>query len=200
MHSPALSKRLRDGDHCHAAPVAPPPAADEPSIGELYGRYATGLRRYAERFVYSRDGAEDVVQEVFCRLWRRWALVDVGANIRAYLYSATRTTALDYLARERSESRRRTQYEPPIMSDEEPVESPDTDAFVTREEISRAIQDVLTQVPPRQRQVAILRFGRQLTTEQIAKELGMSPLTVKKHMARTMRALRERLPLVLTAR
>ncbi len=166
----------------------------------LFDTYASALRRYAEQFVWSQDAAEDVVQEAFWRVWRRWRRINVETNIRAYLYAAARTQALDYLARERTEERRRQRSEPPGIVDEDPLSSPEHERLLQREVVSRAVQAVLETLPPRQREVARLRFGRQLNTDQIARELGMSPLTVKKHMARTMRALKDVLPAMLAHR
>ncbi len=183
-----------------ASCVEDPDEADLRRFRELFDAYASALRRYAERFVRSQDAAEDVVQEAFWRVWRRWRRIDVETNIRAYLYAAARTQALDYLARERTEEQRRRRSDPPGVVDDDPLSSPEHERIVKREAVSRAVQTVLETLPPRQREVARLRFGRQLTTDQIAGELGMSPLTVKKHMARTMRALKDALPAMLVRR
>ena len=136
------------------------------------------------------------MQDVFWRVWRRWHELDAQGNIRAYLYAATRTRALDYLASAEADARRRDRYEPqPLSVDAEMVAEDDT--ALTTERLSEAIRQVLAAMPPRQREVAALRLRDGLTTAAIAARLGISPRTVEVHIARATRALRDQLPRLL---
>jgi RNA polymerase sigma-70 factor (ECF subfamily) len=164
---------------------------------ELFDAHAEALRRYARRFVRSREAAEDLVQDVFFRLWRGWEQVETGPNVRAYLYVATRSRALNHLARERSEERAYTRAFPRGIVAEEPALPPEADRNVDVDEISRAIERVLDTMPPRQREVTSLRLRHQLSTAEIAKRLGISPRTVEVHIARATKALREQNPALL---
>lgn len=170
---------------------------DAVSFRELFETHGEALRRYARRFVRSREVAEELVQEVFFRLWRAWDTVDRGPQIRAYLYVATRSRALNYLKRERNEARLQVRAFPRGISGDEPALPPDADQHFEMDDVARAIQRVLDAMPPRQREVAGLRLGRQLSTAAIARQLGISPRTVEVHIARTTKALREQLPALL---
>jgi RNA polymerase sigma-70 factor (ECF subfamily) len=163
----------------------------------LFDAHAEALKRYARRMVRSREMAEDVVQDVFLRLWRVWDRVDIGPNTRAYLYVATRSRALNYLKRERSEERRRMTLPRGIAGDE-PALPAEGEARVEMDEIIRAIEQVLAAMPPRQREVAALRLRHQLTTAEIAQRLSISPRTVEVHVARATKALRAQLPALLS--
>ena len=176
-------------------PVSDVPGPDALIFRRLFETYAEALRRYAGRLVRSRETAEDVVQDVFLRLWRVWDRVEIGPDTRAYLYVATRRRALNHLKRERSEDRR-SEFPHGIVSDG-PALPPDAESRVDADEITRAIEQVLQTMPPRQRQVAALRLREQLTTLEIAQRLGISPRTVEVHIARATRALREQLPALL---
>ena len=165
---------------------------------QLFDTHAEALRRYARRFVRSREAAEDLVQDVFFRLWRGWEQVETGPNVRAYLYVATRSRALNHLARERTEARAYTLAFPHGIVAEEPALPPEADRNLDVDEISRAIEHVLDTMPPRQREVAALRLRHQLSTAEIAQRLGISPRTVEMHIARATKALREQLPALLT--
>jgi RNA polymerase sigma-70 factor (family 1) len=160
------------------------------AFGRAFTRYAPGLQRYARRFVGSQDTAEDLVQDVFWRVWRRWRQLETGDNLRAYLYTATRTRALDHIASDAADAKRRGRYE----SDSTP---PDDISQLTAEQISAAIQAVLEALPPRQREVAVLRLHHQMSTAVIAARLHISPRTVEVHIARATRALRTQLPTLL---
>jgi RNA polymerase sigma-70 factor (ECF subfamily) len=178
--------------------VHDPGAEDSPTFRQLFEAHADALRRYARRIVRSRETAEDLVQEVFFRLWRGWGTVETGAGIRAYLYVATRSRALNHLKHERTEARARALALPHGMTGDEPALPPDADRRVEADEISRAIEQVLATMPPRQREVAALRLRHQLSTAAIAQRLGISPRTVEVHIARATKALRAQLPALLS--
>jgi RNA polymerase sigma-70 factor (ECF subfamily) len=146
--------------------------------------------------VHSPDVAEDLVQDVFWRVWRRWHELDAQGNIRAYLYAATRTRALDYLASAEADARRRERYEAPGLASE-PDAVIDEDPQLTTERLSEAIGRVLAAMPPRQRQVAALRLRDGMSMAAIAAQLRISPRTVEVHLARATRALRDQLPRLL---
>lgn len=171
--------------------------ADAVAFRVVFDTHGAALRRYAERFVRSREAAEDVVQDVFSRLWTHWKHVDLAANVRAYLYSATRTRALNVLERRRIERRGLLKYTGPVFRDHGPVLMPEGETRVGADDVARAVERVLRSMPARQRQVAALRLRDQLTTAEIARQLGISPRTVETHIARATRLLRERLPVLL---
>jgi RNA polymerase sigma-70 factor (ECF subfamily) len=165
---------------------------------QLFDAHADALRRYAQRIVRSREAAEDLVQEVFFRLWRGWETVEVGPGIRAYLYVATRSRALNYLRHEDNEARARVLAFPRGVTAEGPALPPEGERKLEADDITRAIEQVLASMPPRQREVAALRLRHQLSTADIAAKLGISPRTVEVHIARATKALREQLPALLT--
>lgn len=174
------------------------PERDTPStFRQLFETHAEALRRYARRIVRSREVAEDLVQEVFFRLWRGWETVEVGPGIRAYLYVATRSRALNYIRHENTAARARVLAFPRGMTGDDPALPPEVDTRLEADDITRAIEQVLASMPPRQREVASLRLRHQLTTTAIAQRLGISPRTVEVHIARATKALREQLPTLL---
>lgn len=164
----------------------------------LFEAHAEALRRYAHRIVRSRAMAEDVVQDVFFRLWRVWDRVDVGPGTRAYLYATTRSRALNYIKHADALERRQMNHLRLVADNEEPATPPQGESRMDAEDIARAIEQVLGTMPPRQREVAALRLRHQLTTKQIAERLRISPRTVEVHMARATKALRDQLPTLLS--
>jgi RNA polymerase sigma-70 factor (ECF subfamily) len=170
---------------------------DPPTFRQLFDTHAEALRRYARRFVRSREAAEDLVQEVFFRLWRGWDTVETGPGIRAYLYVATRSRALNYIRHENTEARAHLLAFPRGITADEPALPPDGDKKLEADDITRAIEQVLASMPPRQREVAALRLRHQRSTADIARQLGISPRTVEVHIGRATKALRERLPALL---
>lgn len=184
-------------DSAEHIPAADSGGSASPTFRQLFDAHAEALRRYAQRIVRSRDAAEDLVQEVFFRLWRGWETVEVGPGIRAYLYVATRSRALNYLRHEDSEARARVLAFPRGVTAEGPALPPEGERKLEADDITRAIEQVLASMPPRQREVAALRLRHQFSTADIAAKLGISPRTVEVHIARATKALREQLPALL---
>jgi RNA polymerase sigma factor (sigma-70 family) len=172
-------------------------------VDALFATHAVELRRYAQRIVRTRDAAEDVVQDVFLRLWLRRESLELGGGIRSYLFISTRARAIDVLARARRDARRAEHDVPEaervvddgvMTRDEEgsiSIDAPDDDV------IARAVAQVLDAMPPRQRAVATRRLRERRSTADIARELGISPRTVEAHVARATKALRAQLPALL---
>ena len=158
--------------------------------------HGDALRRYSTRFIGSPEAAEDVVQEAFWRLWRVWPRLTPDTNVRAYLYTAVRHHALNYLRRRRVEERNRVYVTPPPVS-EGPILPSDGEAQIASDEIAAAVERIIGSMPRRQRQVAVLRLRDQLSSADIARMLGISTRTVEGHIAQITRTLREQLPLLL---
>jgi RNA polymerase sigma factor (sigma-70 family) len=167
------------------------PAAAE-LVHVLFARHANELRRYAQRIVTTRDAAEDVVQDVFLRLWLRRDRVELGGAMRSYLYLSTRARAFDALARLRRDARRGGG-----EAAAERVDAVDVTEPLDGARIECAIAHVMATMPPRQRAVATLRLHHHRSAADIGRELGISPRTVEAHVARATRTLRAQLPRLL---
>jgi RNA polymerase sigma-70 factor (sigma-E family) len=164
----------------------PDPAADvsqgegaEAAVGALYRAQAVGLIRLAYLMLGDRAAAEDVVQDAFCGLYRRWdRLADPGGAlpyVRSSVLNGCRTAL-----RRRALGHRVTGYQPPAGSAEAAVLGREE-----REEVMRAVR----QLPDRQREALVLRFYLDLPDPEIARVMGIRPGTVRSAIHRALRAL-----------
>jgi RNA polymerase sigma-70 factor (sigma-E family) len=150
----------------------------EAAVGALYRAQAVGLIRLAYLMLGDR-AAEDVVQDAFCCLYRRWErLADPGSAlpyVRSSVLNGCRTAL-----RRRALGRRVTEYQPPSGSAEAAVLSREE-----REEVMRAVR----QLPDRQREALVLRFYLELPEPEIARVMGIRPGTVRSATYRALKAL-----------
>jgi len=150
------------------------------------------LYRFAYRYVRSTETAKDLVHEAFLRLWRQRSQVELGGpTARSYLYTIVRYQALDHLRRRRVEERWRLEYVTPLVTDQGTALGADPDQEFTARETAAAIQQAVDALPPRQRQVLLLRWQQQASYDEIAETLGISPKTVAIHVGRAIQRLRE---------
>jgi RNA polymerase sigma-70 factor (ECF subfamily) len=123
--------------------------------------------------------------------------VEIGEGMRSYLFITTRSRAFNALRRMKSEEARRRLFAPEGVAREDPALHGDDVASDEAARVAQAIERVFAMMPPRQREVAVLRHRRQLTTTEIARRLQISPRTVENHVACATRTLRAHLPALL---
>lgn len=160
------------------------------SLRVLLERYWSPLVGYAAGIVGGRDGAEDVVQETFIRVWSARNQWTATGSVNGYLYRITRNLALnarrdESSQRERDEKggRRRSRMRPPRRPDEV-LESSD---------LRREVQEAIDALPERRREVFVLSRFHGMTYREIAETMGISPQTVANQMSSALSELRERL-------
>ena len=138
---------------------------------------------YATQLTRDRAAAEDVVQEAFCGLYRRWDHLDDPGNALRYLRSSVLNGCRSVL-RNRGRLRLRLGQEP---GRPDSVESAESTALVGEEH--RAVLAALRRLPDRQREALVLRFYLELSEAEIAQAMGISQGTVKSTVSRALAAL-----------
>jgi len=149
------------------------------AVGELYQASALGLIRLAYVMLGDLPSAEDVVQEAFCGLYRRWDRLD-GADGAVYYVRASVLNGCRSVLRRRAVRRLVWADPPPGVSAEAVVLGGEE-----REEVVRA----LGRLPHRQREVLMLRFYCDLSDEQIARVMRIGQSTVRSTAHRAVEAL-----------
>ncbi len=155
------------------------------ALAQLYVGHYTRLVRLATLLLRDQGLAEDVVQDAFVAIHRRWNRIDQG---RAPAYLAT--TVVNGA---RSALRHRTvvaRHRPEPLAD-----AAAADVSVLAGERRAAVIDALAELPTRQREVLVLRYYLDQSEREIAMTLGISQGAVKSHASRGATALRLRLSL-----
>jgi RNA polymerase sigma-70 factor (ECF subfamily) len=158
-------------------------------VEALFHAHATALVRLARLFTDDRTGAEDIVQEAFIRLFRTADRIRDRSAAPAYLRSIVLNLARDHNRRGLLSLRHQD-----ALTERRAPEVPD-DRLV-RTESEAAMLDALRALSPRQRDCLVLRFYLELSEQEIASTLAISPNSVKTHCRRGMAALALRLEAV----
>jgi len=147
-------------------------------VTELYEAHALGLGRLALLMLGDRDAAQDVVQDAFFGLYRRWGKLDSVDAAPGYL----RTSVLNgcrTLLKKRSR--------PVPLAIEESLESAEAALIQTEEQ--RAMLATIRRLPPRQREALVLRYYLDMSEDQAARAMGVSLGTVKSATSRAVAAV-----------
>jgi RNA polymerase sigma-70 factor (sigma-E family) len=150
-------------------------------VTALYRAHALGLIRLAVVMLGDRPAAEDVVQEAFCGLYRRWySLSDTGKAL-SYVRSSVINGCRSVLRRRP----RQAGLDP--LTGEPPGESAESAALIGEEH--RQVLTAIRRLPNRQREVLVLRFYLDLDEAEIARSMRISRGTVKSTTSRALAAL-----------
>ncbi len=165
---------------------------DVMALETLMRRYYAPLIVFVEHYVHSADTAEDVVHELFLRIWERRERLKVTVTCRAYLYAAARNSALKHIRgagrRARAEANA-WQLENASIGNESTTELFDVEAEAHAATVRTALQKAVNDLPERCREVFILSRNHHLSYGEIAALLGISASTVRTQMARALAAL-----------
>jgi RNA polymerase sigma-70 factor (sigma-E family) len=159
----------------------------EAAVGALYQASALNLIRLAYVMVDDRPTAEDVVQEAFCGLYRRWDRLE-GADAAVYYVRASVLNGCRSVLRHRA-VRRRGMAEVRRRSLAERSTAVSPEAVVLGGEEHEEVVRALGRLPHRQREALMLRFYLDLPDDQIARVMGIRPGTVRSTAHRALEAL-----------
>ncbi len=150
---------------------------DEQSLVVLVERHFAGMYSYVFRFVRNTAEAEDIVQDVFIKVWKQLHRFQPGTGLRPWLFRIARNTAIDHLRKKKSI--------PLSFFEHDGNEAVfvDADNDVVEQSIAREEKAVLVaaveELPLHYREILLLRAEEQLTFEEISATVGKPLNTVK---------------------
>ncbi len=161
-----------------------PPGEDaELGVTELYTAHAVAMIRIALIMLGERATAEDVVQDAFFGLYRRWDRLDDPANALTYVRSAVLNGCRDAHRRQARRDRRDR------AAARSWPELPSAEAAALIGEDHRRILAAVRRLPDRQREALVCRFYLEMSEEETARAMKISKGTVKSATSRAVAAL-----------
>ena len=159
----------------------------------LFRRYHRALCSHAVRYVYSKEVAEDIVSDVFCKFWKNQSYESVTSSYRFYLFRSVRNEAYSYL---RSEFQQLDSLETTEMPESSAGLRPDT--ITQFEETFQRVKVLVESLPPQCRKVFLMSRFEGKRYQEIAEELGLSIKTVEAHLVKGLSLVRKGLKDYLT--
>ncbi|GAB2949213.1 RNA polymerase sigma-70 factor [Hymenobacter coalescens] len=152
----------------------------------LFKGYYRPLGNVIYRVVQDRDVTEDLLQDVFTRIWTNRETLTITTTYKAYLYRAAMNAAL------RHADRRKRQ----VSWDDAPLAEPARDTTAEHldgQEAEQLVAAALQALPPQCRAVFLMSRQEGLSYQQIAEALDVAPKTVENQMGKALRIMREKL-------
>jgi RNA polymerase sigma-70 factor (ECF subfamily) len=184
---PVASTTLESTPLGHQELVARIGAGDRQAFATLVRRYYASLCDFVYRRVGSREVAEDIVQEVFIRIWERGDTWDCREP-EAYLYRAVRNRTLMHHRAERVRARWRATF-----GAAEAIDERTADEQMRYDELVQMIEQGVSRLPERCRMVYTMSRVQGMSHADIARAMGISIKTVEVQMGRALKSLRAHL-------
>ncbi len=162
------------------APIA---AGDQLAFERLFREHYKPLCAFARQYVKDVEKAEDLVQDLFFRLWQDREKVQVTMSIKAYLFASVRNRCLNALA---VQGRTR--------SLDEEVDDQGQEELTSEEERTHRlarVQAAIEALPEERGKIFKLSRYEGLKYQEIADRLGLSVKTVDNQMGKALKTLRE---------
>lgn len=159
------------------------------SLETLVRRYATPLLTFIQRMIGDRHRSEELFQEVFLAVWLKRKQYKFPKLFRPWLYAiAVNKCRASFRRKSAPTVSLRAESTPEPTAD---GETPSKVAITV--EMASIVAHAITQLPPQQRAVVVLRIWDELSYAQIADIVGRTEATVRSHMHHGLASLRETL-------
>ncbi|MBV7532557.1 RNA polymerase sigma factor [Chitinophaga sp. sic0106] len=160
-------------------------AGDESAFREFFHEYSNNIYTVAFMLTKSAEMAEDMVQEIFLKLWlNRVALADVH-NIRSYIFIHARNHIFNELRKKADKQ----EFTDELLDYFSEVRDTPENALLQKES-RQLLHKAIQHLPMQQQLVYKLSRDENLTQEEIAARLGISKHTVRNHMAQALQNIR----------
>ena len=161
---------------------------DKVAFYNIYERYSKRLYGFVIRYIKLEADAEEIVQEVFVKIWESRNKIDVHSSFEYFLFTVAYNTTMSLL-RKRSSEKKYLDYLKAIQINN----APDLIDEIHFNELNAKVNSLLNELTPRQKEIFQLSREEGLTHDEIAKKLDISVNTVKKHIVNTLAFLKSRI-------
>lgn len=158
---------------------------NEKAFRKLYDLYRNDLYRFSLSMVVLKPYAEEIVQDVFLKLWMNRETLKPDLFIKSYLFTITRNDTISFLKKAANNKKMREEI---FYKSQKEVYS--TERYVREAELEIIKEEALELLTPRRRQIFEMSRNEGKSYEEIAITLGISPNTVRNQMSMALETLR----------
>ena len=160
---------------------------DMSAFTSIFGAYYKDLVMFALTFIKNSDNAEDIVQEIFVRLWEKRRELKLYGSLKSYLLKSVQNHCLDEV--------RRRKVREHYAGDKEiqPLYTNDNEEYILYNELQDRLDDLLRQMPDEVAQTFRKNRFDGLKYHEIAQQMNVSVRTVESRISKALRILHQTL-------
>jgi RNA polymerase sigma-70 factor (ECF subfamily) len=160
---------------------------DEKAFEALFRHYYPHLCLYATRILKNDSAAEEIVQDLFVRLWEKRKKTEIETSVKHYLFRAVKNQCLNYI----KHNKIKKDYSQKFLAETESAAL--NDNFETHTELFQKMEESIAELPEKRQEIFRLNRQEGLKYREIAEKLNISIKTVETQMGLAMKTLREKL-------
>jgi RNA polymerase sigma-70 factor (family 1) len=160
---------------------------DEQAFAALFEHYTDTLYGVALHYTKIPESAEELVQDVFTKLWIKRASLPTSERFNDWLFILTRNHILDFLQKNARQQKYREELTRHFQ--DSAARTPEQEMLF--KESAGLIARAVASLPPQQQKIFDLSRNQGLNPDQIAERLGLSRNTVRNHLHRALTQIRE---------
>jgi RNA polymerase sigma-70 factor, ECF subfamily len=161
---------------------------DEAAFEHVFKTHFKKLHAYACSIIKDETSAEEVVQQVFLKLWERSKGLSISGSIAAYLYRAVYNESLNYLKHQKVQSGYQQHFSHSMKN-----ENDTAGKKLSLKELETRLNKAMNELPEQCRTIFQLSRFEELRYREIAHHLGVSVKTVENQMGKALKILRTKL-------
>jgi len=158
---------------------------DESAFGSLYSHYRDPALRFCISIVKDKEEAENILHDVFVKLWHRRTSINPDLNFSSYLFTSIKNKVFDYLKEvKKNESMKQNLWEQMQALQEEDAEE------VTQEKHAKVVQ-AIENLSASRKMIVKMNIEEGMSYAEIAEQLNISKNTVKNQLVKAKQIIRK---------
>jgi RNA polymerase sigma-70 factor, ECF subfamily len=163
-------------------------SGDKQAFEQLFREMYPALCNFANKIIGDLIMSEEVVQDIFYKLWDRRQNIEIRHGLSSYIYTAVRNQCLVYL----KHLKIREEYAMYISNDYMEQRS-NVEDYLETAEIESILEETLESLPAKRRRIFELSRFEGLKYHEIAEKLSVSVKTIEANMTKALKAFRKNL-------
>jgi RNA polymerase sigma-70 factor (ECF subfamily) len=161
---------------------------NEAALEELFNYYYPRLYSFSRSFLKIEEGIDDILQEVFVKIWQNRKKLNSAATFNSFIFTITRNLLLNELRSRLNNEKTKEEIRSLSLAKEysslEQIEYRD---------LKEKVDNLISELPERQKEIFILSRTEGLSHKEIAEKLGIKTKTVEYHISHAVRHLKGKL-------
>ncbi|WP_288206469.1 RNA polymerase sigma-70 factor [uncultured Parabacteroides sp.] len=159
---------------------------DEAAFSELYIRYKDKLYYFCLNLLKSAEEANDIVQEIFIRIWESRNFINPELSLSSFLYTMARNRILNYFRDMDIDVKVKS-----ILMQTKPTEENIIESDLIYTEYQNILKEAIEALPPQKKKIFNMSRKENMTHKEIAAELHISVNTVQEHISGSLHFIKK---------
>ncbi len=161
---------------------------DVEAFDKIFKKYCDKLFYFAEGILKSKSDAEEIIQQVFIKVWEKRSDINESLSFKSYLFTITHNTIISFFRKRASEQDYLNNLKANFQFNQAT-----TDHLLEFNELNELVDAAISKLPPKRKLVYELSRKKGLSNQEIAKQLNVSKNTVENQLTQALKFLREQL-------